>query len=145
MSRRLQNRKAYSLLEVVAATFLLGLAIVPAMNFMTASIHAGYELERWNQMNLLAVGQLEQQIALSAAQFQEGSQSGTFPDAGLEGLRFTASRTTSSAAGGIEDQLMVVSVTVWEDESANASLDSTEPQVTYVTKVAKMAVYQDEL
>lgn len=145
MNRRRKDREAYSLLEVVAATFLLGLAIIPAMNFMTASIHAGYELERWNQMNLLAVGKLEQQIALSAALFQGGSQSGTFADTGLEGLRFVASRTDASAEGGIEDRLMVVTVTVWDDENANAARENQESQVTYATKVAKMAVYQDEL
>ena len=145
MYRPSEARNAYSLLEVVAATFLLGVAIIPAMRFMSTAIQAGSDLERWNQMNLLAVGKLEEQITLAAAQFQEDSQSGVFPDPGLGGLRFAATRTTSAALGGIAEQLMVVSVTVWDDENANTALESDESQVTYATKIARMSVYQDEL
>lgn len=138
-----KSNNAYSLLEVVIATFLMGLAIIPAMNFMTSAIHAGQELETWNQMNLLAVSKLEEQLSIAAADFLEGSDSGTFSNPGLNGIRYTATRTTSAVEGGIADQLMVLTVTVWDDENGNSSIDSDEPQVSYATKLASMALYQD--
>ncbi|MEW4561730.1 hypothetical protein AB1K70_04345 [Bremerella sp. JC770] len=134
---------AYSLLEVVIATFLMALAIIPAMNFMTSAIHAGHELETWNQMNLLALSKLEEHLSIAAADFQVGSESGTFSDPGLSGVRYTAARSTSAVDGGITDQLMVVTVTVWDDENGNSAIDTGEPQVAYATKLASMAIYQD--
>ena len=138
-----KSHNAYSLLEVVIATFLMGLAIIPAMNFMTSAIHAGQELETWNQMNLLAMSKLEEQLSIAAADFVEGSDSGTFADPGLDGIRFVTSRSTSAASGGIADQLMVLNVTVWDDENGNASIDSGEAQVSYATKLASMTLYQN--
>lgn len=138
-----KSSNAYSLLEVVIATFLMGLAIIPAMNFMTSAIHSGQELETWNKMNLLAVSKLEEQLAIAAAKFLEGSDSGTFSDPGLDTIRYNATRTTSAASGGIADQLMVLTVTVWNDENGNAAVDSGEAQVSYATKLARMALYQD--
>jgi len=138
-----KSNHAYSLLEVAIATFLMGLAIIPAMNFMTSAIHAGHELETWNQMNLLALSKLEEQLSIAAAEFQAGSESGTFSDPGLNGVRYTATRSTSAIDGGITDQLMVVTVTVWDDENGNSAIDTSEPQVAYATKLASMAIYQD--
>lgn len=138
-----KSNNAYSLLEVVIATFLMGLAIIPAMNFMTSAIHTGQELETWNQLNLLAVSKLEEQLSIAAADFLDGSDNGTFGDPGLEGIRYTATRSTSAASGGITDQLMVLTVTVWDDENGNTAVDSGEAQVSYATKLASMALYQD--
>jgi len=138
-----KSPNAYSLLEVVIATFLMGLAIIPAMNFMTSAIHAGQELETWNHMNLLAMSKLEEQLSIAAADFAEGSESGTFSDPGLAGIRYAATRSTATANGGIADRLMVVSVTVWDDENGNSAADSGEAQVSYATKLASMTLYQD--
>ena len=134
---------AYSLLEVVIATFLMALAIIPAMNFMASAIHAGQELETWNHMNLLAVGKLEEQLSIAAADFLEGTDSGTFTDPGLSGIRYVATRSTAEANGGITDRLMVLTVTVWNDENGNSAVDSGEAQVSYATKLASMTLYQD--
>ncbi len=134
---------AYSLLEVVIATFLMALAIIPAMIFMSSAIHAGHELETWNQMNLLAVGKLEEQLSIAAADFLEGTDTGTFTDPGLNGIRYIATRSTADASGGIADRLMVLNVTVWNDENGNSAVDSGEAQVSYATKLASMTLYQD--
>ncbi|MEW4455832.1 hypothetical protein AB1L30_24400 [Bremerella sp. JC817] len=138
-----KSRPGYSLLEVVIATFLMALAIIPAMNFMAGAIHASHELETWNYMNLLAVGKLEEQLAAAAPDFTEGTYAGTFSDVGLPSVRYMATRTTSPAYGGIADQLMVVTVTVWNDENGNGGQDSGEPEVTFATKLASMKIYQD--
>lgn len=137
------SRRAYSLLEVVMATLLMGLAIIPAMKFMSSAIHSGYELETWNQMNVLAVSKLEEQLSVAANDFLTGSDSGTFTEPGLTGLRYMATRSTAAGDGGIEDQLMVIQVTVWNDEDGDTSLDASERQVTYATKLASMSLYQD--
>ncbi|MHC2071043.1 type IV pilus modification PilV family protein [Bremerella sp. T1] len=139
----MKSRGGYSLLEVVIATFLMGLAIIPAMNFMSGAIHASGELETWNQMNLLAVSKLEEQLSVAAADFTQGNESGTFTDPGLEAIRFSASRSTSATVGGIDERLMVISVTVWHDENGNTAIDASEAQVTYATKLASMTLYQD--
>lgn len=137
------SQAAYTLLEVVIATFLMALAIIPAMNFMTTAIQTSSELETWNQLNLLATGKLEEQLAKAAATFTQGTDSGTFSDPGLSGMRYVATRSTASGDGGIDNRLMVLTVTVWNDENGNGGLDSGEPQVTYGTKLASMKYYQD--
>lgn len=139
------RNSGYSLLEVVVATLLMGLVIVPAMNFMTSAIRAGHELDLWNQMNVLAVGKLEEQLAIAATTFEEASSSGAFSGTGLGGVRYTVSRTTSPAAGGISDKLMVVEVRVWHDDNGNSVLDVDEADVVYATKLAHMEAYQGGL
>lgn len=138
------RNSGYSLLEVVLATLLMGVVIVPAMNFMTSAVQAGHELDVWNQMNVLAVGKLEEQSAIAAATFEEISSSGAFSGTGLAGLRYTVSRTTSPPAGGIPDKLMVVEVRVWRDDNGNSALDVDEADVVYATKIAHMEAYQGE-
>ena len=135
--------RAYSLLEVVISTFLMGLAIIPAMKFMSSAIHTGQELEKWNQMNVLAVAKLEEQLSIAANDFLAGSDSGTFSEPGLGGIRFAAIRSMAEADGGIPDELMVVQVTVWNDEDGDTVLDPSEREITYATKLANLAVYQD--
>ncbi|PQO42506.1 hypothetical protein C5Y93_29725 [Blastopirellula marina] len=131
-------------MEVVMATFLMGLAIIPAMRFMSSAIRTGQELERWNQMNVLAVAKLEEQLSIAADNFLTGSDSGTFSEPGLGGIRFAATRSMAEADGGIPDQLMVVQVTVWNDEDGDTALDASERQITYATKLANLSLYQND-
>jgi len=138
------SHRGYTLLEVVIAGLLLALAIIPAMNFVRASVETGFELEVRNQVHLLAVSKLEEQLSVAAEEFTEGSSNGLLGVPGLPSLRFVATRTTSSSAGGIADRLMVVEVTVWNDENASGTPESSELSATYATKVAKMAVYRNE-
>ena len=59
-------------------------------------------------------------------------------------VSFQVVRSEQAADGGIPDQLMAISATTWHDEDGDDSIDATELQVTYRTKVAKIASYQDE-
>ncbi|PHR98429.1 MAG: hypothetical protein COA78_26170 [Blastopirellula sp.] len=95
-------------------------------------------------MNLLAVGKLEEQLSIAAANFTEGTDSGSFSSISLSTLRYSASRSMQVADGGIVDELMVVSVTVWEDTDSDSIIDNDERQVIFATKVSNMVVYADE-
>jgi len=137
-------RKAYSLLEVVIASFLLALAIIPAMNFMRTSLRTSYELERWNQLNIVAIAQLEEQVALAADDFTDADGYGTASEPGFMGIRYYYQSSTSTGSGGFSDRLMAVTVLAWDDENGNGGIDAEEPQALMGTKVAKMAVYQND-
>ena len=38
---------------------------------------------------------------------------------------------------------MVISVTVYNDDNGNSTMDATEPRTTFTTKVSKLATYAD--
>jgi hypothetical protein len=56
-------------------------------------------------------------------------------------LRFVAVVSEAAGDGGITDQLMAITVTVWHDANGNSSRDANESYTTMASKVAKLATY----
>jgi hypothetical protein len=83
-------------------------------------------------------------LALASATWTTGTFSGDFAAEGYSGVRYQADRSEDAGDGGIEDQLMAVTVTAWEDEDADDALDAGELKITLRSKIAKLATYQDE-
>jgi hypothetical protein len=138
------RRSAHTLLELVAASSLLALTIVPALRMIRDSLEQNQRVERLEVLNMLCISTLEQQLCLTAANWTEATSNGTFASEGYSTLRYTAVRSQQPAAGGIAGQLMAVSVTVWDDTNGNAALDANEPRVVQATKMASLAAYQSE-
>jgi len=136
-------RSGYTLIELVMAASLTALAIVPALAVMRDSIELGTSLDSQNMITTLCVAKLEEHLALAAATFDEAKDSGNFSSDGHSELRYTVTRSTAGIDGGIADQLMAVTVTVWNDADSDTNQDADESSLTLASKIAKMAKYQD--
>jgi hypothetical protein len=50
----------------------------------------------------------------------------------------------AAADGGIANQLMAISSTVWSDTNSDGNLDAGEPKVIFASKQARNVSYQQE-
>ena len=141
---RLTRRPGNSLLEVVLASVLLAVALVPALRLVRDSLALGREVQAREQLTTFSTSKLEEHLALIGANWQTGDYAGDFSAEGEPKLRFLVRRSDSSGDGGIVDQLMAVTATTWQDLDGDGFLDGGEPSVVLGGKVAKTASYQDE-
>jgi len=142
--RNNSNRRGQTLIELVAATTMMAVAIVPGLSLMRDGMRVSRELEVAGVMTSLCASKQEEHLALSAATWSESTASGNFSAEGYPNVRFSVVRSDESADGGISDRLMAVTTTVWEDVDSDSTLDSTEASVTFATKVARIASYENE-
>ena len=135
------HRSAYTLLELLAASAILGSVLVATLTMLRDSITMGEHIEHAQAMTSLATSKMEEHLALTAADFSTASESGNFSTEGYATLRYSAVRTDSVLSGGVSGTLMAVIVTVWRDDNGDTLLTSGEPAVTMASKMAKLASY----
>ena len=140
-----QRRFGQSLLELVAATTVLAITVVPALRLMRDGLETSRRTETANHLATLCVSKLEEQLALSAATWTSSTVSGDFSSEGYSNLRYTAVRSDHTDNGGIADELMAVAVTAYEDQDGDDTLDTSEPRVVFASKIAQTLSYQDEV
>lgn len=133
-----------TLLELIAATVLIGAALVPALKLMRDGMKVGRETETRNLLAIYCDGELERQLALAGATWTSGTPTGDFAADGYANIRYSAQVSDSPADGGISDRLMAISVTVWDDEDGDTILDASEPSVVMRSKTSKLASYENE-
>ena len=135
--------KAYSLLEVVLASTICAIALVPALALLRDGIALADSIDTRHQILLCGVSKMEEQLAIVAATWSAGTIAGDFSADGYPGIRFTATRSDSAANGGITDRLMNVSVTAYSDDDNDGTMDANEMQTTLTTKISKMVSYEN--
>jgi hypothetical protein len=135
-------RAAQTLLELIAASAVLAISLVPALTLMRDAIAINDVLEDRHTMATFCASKLEEHLPASVAAWDTSTESGSFSAEGYAHLRYQVVRSDSSP-NGITDRLMSVTVTVWNDEDADTNLDADEPQVVYGSKIASMAIYQN--
>lgn len=140
-----KRRRGSSLLEVVLATVLISVALVPAMRLMRDGLAVGREIEARDQLTTLSTSKLEEHLALVCADWLTGDFTGSFAAEGHPTFRFLVRRSDAAGNGGIVDQLMAITATTWEDADGDGALSSGETSVILGGKVAKIASYQDEV
>jgi len=141
--RASRGMAGHSLLELLAATAVSALAIVPALEAMRDGMELSRKVEDHNLVLTLAVGKLEEHLAIAAAEWTEATASGDFAADGYANTYYSVTRSEQTAGGGIPDRLMSVSSTVWVDTNGNASPDSGEIQASFQSKIAKLTTYED--
>ncbi|REJ69003.1 MAG: hypothetical protein DWQ31_06160 [Planctomycetota bacterium] len=139
-----RTRSGQTLIELVAATTMMAIAIVPGLELMRDGVRVSRELEAASAMTTLCVSKLEEHLADSAAAWTTTTTSGNFASEGYASLRYSVTRSDEASDGGITNRLMALSVTVWEDADGDTTLDAEESQVTFSTKVARIASYENE-
>lgn len=138
------SRRGQTLIELVAASTMMAVAIVPGLKLMRGGMQVSRELEVAGVMTSLCVSKLEEHLAISASTWEMTTSTGSFSAEGYSQIRYSVVRSDDGANGGITDRLMAVTATVWEDVDADSSLDTGEAKVVFATKVAKMVSYENE-
>ena len=132
------------MLELVAATTIITIALVPALRLTRDSFARGEELEAAEMRLVLCTSKLEEAMARTAATWDLTTLTGDFSDIGQGNLRFITTKSDAIADGGVPDTLTTIQVIVWLDTDAGNDLDPTEPQIKLATKMAKLISYEYE-
>jgi hypothetical protein len=142
--RRRRTVNAYSLLEVVMASTICATALVPALAFMRDGMTLATTIDTKHMLLTYGVSKMEEQLAIVAATWVEGSVSGDFAADGHANIRFTVTSSDAPASGGIDNRLMNVSVTTYSDDDADDTMDAAEARLTVTTKISKLVNYENE-
>jgi type II secretory pathway pseudopilin PulG len=138
------RRRAFSLVEMIAATALVAGTLAPALAVMRDAMAASRESARRHLLANYAVQALEQNAGATMQNWTTGTATGNFAADGHPAIRYVLTRSDDLADGGIDDRLMHVQVTVFDDVNGNATHDANEIAVRFRTKVAKLLTYQNE-
>jgi hypothetical protein len=138
------RRQGQTMLELVAATTIIAVALVPALKLTRSGVMNIAKLERGELSVALCVSKLEEELARTAATWDLTARQGDFASIGHPELRFTTSKSDALADGGAPDSLAVIDVIVWHDEDGGADLDTNETRVRFATKIAKVISYEYE-
>lgn len=135
--------RGQTLLELVVASVLLATTLVPALRLMRNGMNVGREIETAGVLNTFCISEMEHNMVLGAADWSTGTVNGSLASYGYPNLRFEVVRSDDPANGGINNQLMAIISTVWEDANGNDAWDNGEMRVVYATKIANMSGYQE--
>jgi Tfp pilus assembly protein PilV len=134
----------YSLLEVMLASAICAVALVPALAILRDGISATENIDKRHMVLLYAVEKMEEQLAVAAASWTTASAAGDFASEGHPDIRYSVTRSDSVANGGIPNQLMNISVTAYYDGDDDDALDTGEPRTVLTTKISKLATYESK-
>lgn len=137
-------RGGQTLLELVAATSIIAIALVPALRIIRDTIQVGRETEVANLLATFSASKLEEHLILTAASWTTSTSSGTFDAYGYPQVRFRVVRSDATADGGIPGDLMSITSTVWEDRDGDANWDGGEPRSIFASKLARNTAYVHE-
>jgi len=139
-----RHRRGNTLIELVAATTVLAIALVPALRLMRDALAVEEDIEYANVMSTLCVNQLEQSLSKTAASWNTATESGSYSTLGYARLKYSVTKSDAPASGGLTNQLIAITATVWDDTDSDSVLDSGEKKVQFSTKLAKLAVYNTD-
>ncbi|MDA1055505.1 MAG: hypothetical protein O3C40_34325 [Planctomycetota bacterium] len=136
--RASRKRTGQSLLEVIAATTIIAIALVPALKLMRDSVRIGRQTETANILATFSMSKLEEHLARTAANWKATEDSGPIPN--YAGLRYQVTKLDEGLGSG----LMRITATAYEDTNRNGKWDNGERNAVFVCKVAKNAAYEQE-
>lgn len=139
--RRFRTR-GLTLLEVVMAVAITGIALVGALEMLSDGMDLGERIDNQLLLTNYGVSTLESQLALVAHSWTEGTTTGSFAADGHSSIRYSVTRSDSAMDGGIEDRLMHVQVVTYVDANGSGTLDAGEQNCSFRTKIGKYASYE---
>lgn len=130
------KRYGSSLVDVIAASVLTGLVLLPSMRIMRESIAASERLRVRQEMLATCESLLESAMQNASINVVNDSEAGRlkFEDRILE---YTVVSTDSATMGGIPGRMTAVASIVWDDKDKNRRLDKNEIHVSMYSKVAR--------
>jgi hypothetical protein len=135
-----------TLLELVAASTVIAVSLVPALRIMRDSLRVSRQLEVREAMATIAMSVLEQEAAKVSGQWNMQSTTHRKPgrNSGYPLILAVSTTTDSLKSGGIPGSLAVVNVTAFEDSNRSGSFDADEPSIKFATKIAGLTSYRYE-
>jgi len=132
------SQKGFTLIEMMMAIIILGIAIVPLMEMISRASITSSTNEQETRIVFLAQQKLEQVKSLALTNFTDDyTQAATaFPSPDLA-YKYTIYYYTSGGDDG--NLIKSIRVRAWYDSNSNNSADTNEPQLELNTKVAKRA------
>lgn len=139
-----RSARGQSLLELVAATTIMALALVPALRMMRDSMRIGRRIETANLLATTSASLLEENLLATAVNWSSTTVTGNLASEGYPLIRFQVVCSDDAADGGIPGALMSITATTWEDRDNDGVLDAGELQSTFSSKLARIVAYQQE-
>lgn len=141
-----QFRRGTTLLELVAASTVIAVALVPALRIMRDSLRVSRQLEVREAMATIAMSVLEQEAARVSGQWNMQMTTHRNPgrNSGYPSILAVSTTTDSIKSGGIPGSLVVVDVTAFEDSNSSGTFDANEPSIKFSTKIAGLTSYRYE-
>ena len=136
--RGVRRRSGQSLLELIAATTIVAITLVPALKLMRDSIRIGRQTETANILATFSMSKLEEHLARTAANWNTTTDSGAIPN--YNGLRFQVTKVDEGFGSG----LMRITSVAYEDANGSGTWDNGERNSVFVCKVAKNVAYEQE-
>lgn len=133
-----------TLLELIAATTVLGIALVPCLRIMRDTVRIGRETEMANLMATFSASKLEEHLVLTVVNWDTTTAEGSFATEGYPQVRFRVVRSDATADGGLPGALMSITATVWQDTNSNNRWDQGEARSVFASKLASNVAYQRE-
>ena len=130
MSRKHNNQKGFTLIEIIMTIVVIGIVAVPLSLFIFENVKSTMQSEEYSLAINLARMDMERIYNTSYANIV----SATFP--GYQGYKFDVQRTVSFAAGSSisAESLKLVRVTVTDPGDSS-------PSITFVTYIARNVSY----
>lgn len=138
LNRAVRNRRGQSLLELIAATAIVAIALVPALKLMRDSIRIGRQTETANVLATFSMSKLEEHLARTVANWDTVTDAGAVPN--YNGLRYQVTKVDEGLGSG----LMRITSTAYEDGNGNGLFDAGERSAVFVCKVAKNVAYEQK-
>jgi Tfp pilus assembly protein PilE len=135
-NRAARKRNGQTLLELIAATAIVAIALVPALRLMRDSIRNGRQTETANVLATFSMSKLEEHLARTAAVWDTTTDSGVIPN--YSGLRYQVTKVDEGVSSG----LMRITSTAYEDLNSSGTWDAGERSAVFVCKVAKNTAYE---
>ena len=139
-------RRGTTLLELVAASTVIAVALVPALRIMRDSLRVSRQLEVREAMATIAMSVLEQEASRVSGQWNMQTTTHRDPgrNSGYPSILAVSTTTDSTKGGGIPGSLAVVDVTAFEDSNRSGTFDANEPSIKFATKIAGLTSYRFE-
>lgn len=137
------TRRGFSLLELVAATALMGITLVSALELMRDGMELSTETDQRQLIASYGASQLEERMAMVADSWTTGSFSGDYIADGWGNIRYLTNCSDNAVDGGISNFLMDIKTTVYLDVDSDDALDADELSCTYHTKIGKFTTYEE--
>lgn len=138
-------RIGLTLLEVIAASVVLAVALAPALRIVRGALNAADRTDRQERCLALATDRVEFLLARTAADWStvtNAVEDAAVPVPGYPGLRRSDFTTVAPEYGGIPDRLASVGSLVWSDDDGDGVPDPAEPQAVLASQVAKLTAYE---
>ena len=133
-----------TLLELLAATTIISIALLPALRLTRQSSMEMERLELAEMRVAFCTSKLEEAMAQTAATWDLTDQSGNFSNVGHDDLWFSIEKSDNTVDGGVPGRLATIQVTVWHDTDGGGDLDADEPRNQLATKLARIISYGHE-